>query len=633
MSTIEPIEYNSRLREITAVLRKHNITRGVTPKKLREILEDLGPTFIKLGQIMSMHSDILPKRYCDELMLLRSEVTPMPFEDVVSVIEESYGRSWKRVFSSIEETPQGSASIAQVHRAVLKNGDEVVVKVQRRGIYEKMARDIDLLHKAVKLMPPVSIKGMADLDLVLDEMWSVTRDEMNFLTEAANMEEFARRNKEVSFVGTPVLYQQYTTVNVLVMEYIDGIGIDDKEALTENGYDLKEIGSKLVDNYIKQVMDDGFFHADPHSGNVKIREGRIIWIDMGMMGRLTEHDREMIGKAVQGVALNDVGLIQQAVLAIGEFKERPDQRKLYEDIEGLLLKYGNTEMGQINIASVMTDLMDVMKNNKIKMPHGLTMLARGLTHMEGVLADIAPDINMVEIATAHMSGEFFRNFDFKKELKSSGRSIIKSFRKALDIPSMVADMMNGYLKGQAKVNLDLQVTDDLAQLLRRLVRNIVMGLWVMALLISSSIICTTDMTPKILGITNRRIQPVKKDKKNPLGASFGYAFEGILTGIRKERNMKIHCLAIVAVTCAGTLFHITPVEWCICLLLFALVASLELVNTAVEAVVDLATEERRPLAKIAKDTAAGAVLFAAIISVIIGLIIFLPYVLELLRKM
>ena len=500
MSTIEPIQYNSRLREITAVLRRHNITKGVTPKKLRAILEDLGPTFIKLGQIMSMHSDILPKRYCDELMLLRTEVTPMPFDEVVSVIEKSYGRSWRRVFSSMEEKPQGSASIAQVHRATLRNGEEVVVKVQRKGIYEKMARDIALLHKAVKLMPPVSIKGMADLDLVLDEMWSVTREEMNFLTEASNMEEFARRNKEVNFVGTPKLYQQYTTVNVLVMEYIDGCGIDDKEELTERGYDLKEIGTKLVDNYIKQVMDDGFFHADPHSGNVKIRDGKIIWIDMGMMGRLTEHDREMIGKAVQGVALGDVGLIQQAVLGIGEFKERPDQRKLYEDIDGLLMKYGNVDMGSMNGAEVMTDLMDVMKNNKIKMPHGLTMLARGLTHMEGVLADIAPDINMVEIATAHVSGQFFRNLDLKKELKSSGKSVLKSFRKALDIPSMISDMMSGYLKGQAKVNLDLQVTDDLAQLLRRLVRNIVMGLWVMALLISSSIICTTDMTPKILGI-------------------------------------------------------------------------------------------------------------------------------------
>lgn len=500
MSKIEPIEYNSRLKEITAVLRKHNITRGVTPKKLRLIIEDLGPTFIKLGQIMSMHSDILPKRYCDELMKLRSEVTPMPFEEVIEVIEESYGRSWKRVFSEIDPTPQGSASIAQVHRAVLRTGEDVVVKVQRKGIYETMARDIALLHKAVKLLPPVSIKGMADLDLVLDEMWSVTRDEMNFLTEASNMEEFARRNKDVNYVGTPVLYQQFTTVHVLVMEYIDGCGIDDKEALLENGYDLREIGTKLVDNYIKQVMDDGFFHADPHSGNVKIREGKIIWIDMGMMGRLTEHDREVIGRAVQGIALNDVGMILNAVLAIGEFKEKPDQKQLYEGISALLTKYGNAGIGNINIAEVTSDLMDVMKDNKIKMPHGLTMLARGLTHMEGVLADIAPDINMVEIATSHMAGNLFREFDLKKELKSSGKSIVKSMRKALDLPSLLADMMHEYLLGQSKITLNLEVTNDLSQLLRRLVRNIVMGLWVMALLISSSIICTTDMKPRIFGI-------------------------------------------------------------------------------------------------------------------------------------
>lgn len=212
-----------------------------------------------------------------------------------------------------------------------------------------MARDIELLRKAIKLMPPVSLKNMADFDLVLDELWTVTRDEMNFLTEASNMEEFARRNKDVHFVGTPKLYQQYTTVHVLVMEYIDGCAVDDKERLKEEGYDLKEIGSKLVDNYIKQVMDDGFFHADPHSGNVKIRDGKIVWIDMGMMGRLTERDREMLGKAIEGIALNDIGLIRQAVLGLGEFKERPDQRKLYEGIEGLMLKYGHEDMGKINV--------------------------------------------------------------------------------------------------------------------------------------------------------------------------------------------------------------------------------------------------------------------------------------------
>ena len=500
MSKGESKEYRTRLKEITSVLHKYGITRGITPQKLRMILENLGPTYIKIGQIMSLHSDILPKRYCDELMCLRSEVTPMEFPEVKEVIEQAYGCPWNEIFAFISDTPLGSASIAQVHRAELLSGEQVVIKVQRTGIYEIMARDIGLLRKAVKLMPPISLKGMADFDQVLDELWNVTREEMNFLTEASNMEEFARRNADVVYVRTPKLYQEYTTMHVLVMEYIEGPAIDDKEKLLAGGYDLEEIGIKLIDNYIKQVMEDGFFHADPHPGNVKIQDGKIVWIDMGMMGRLTERDREMLGKAIEGIALNDIGLIRQAVLGLGEFKERPDQRKLYEGIEGLMLKYGHEDMGKINVGEVTVDLMDVMKVNKIRMPHGLTLLARGLTHMEGVLAAIAPDINMAEIAAARISGDFFRNFDWKKELKSSGKSAVKSMRKALDIPSMVSDMMAGYLKGQAKVNLDLRASDDLAFLLRRLVRNIVMGLWVMALLISSSIICTTDMSPKILGI-------------------------------------------------------------------------------------------------------------------------------------
>ena len=158
MSEKEKGTNNSRFREIISVLRKHNITRGLSPKKLRLIMEDLGPTFVKIGQIMALHSDILPKSYCDELMELCTDARPMPFEEAVSVIDESYGRSWKKVFASIEETPIGSASIAQVHRAVLKSGEEVVVKIQRKGIYEMMARDIDFIRKAIKLMPPISLK-------------------------------------------------------------------------------------------------------------------------------------------------------------------------------------------------------------------------------------------------------------------------------------------------------------------------------------------------------------------------------------------------------------------------------------------------------------------------------------------
>ena len=288
----ESNKYGSRLREMTAVLRKHGITGGLTPEKLRLILEDLGPTYIKLGQIMSLHSDILPKSYCEELMRLHSEVTPMPFEQVAEVIRKSYGYEWNEVFQSIDVHPLGSASIAQVHRAVLKTGEDVVVKVQRQGIYKVMSRDISLLHKAAKLVPPGTIKDMVDINMVLDELWTVTQQEMNFLLEAASMEEFAQRNQDVAFVTTPRLYREYTTNHVLVMEYIDGFAINDKENLLANGYDLNEIGTKLVDNYIRQVMEDGFFHADPHPGNVRIRDGKIVWIDMGMMGRLTERDRE-----------------------------------------------------------------------------------------------------------------------------------------------------------------------------------------------------------------------------------------------------------------------------------------------------------------------------------------------------
>ena len=496
----EPGQYKSRLREMTAVLHKYEITKGLTPEKLRMILEDLGPTFIKIGQIMSMHSDILPKRYCDELMRLRSDVKPMPFSEVSEVLEESYGCSWGAIFREINEKPLGSASIAQVHKAVLKDGSPVVIKVQRKGIYGIMARDIALLRKAVRLLPPVSIKGMVDLDMVLGELWDVTREEMNFLTEAANMEEFARKNEGIAYVGFPVLYQEYTTIHVLVMEYIDGFNIDDKETLLANGYDLKEVGSRLADHYMKQVMDDGFFHADPHPGNLRVRDGKIIWIDMGMMGRLTERDREYIALAVRGVAVNDVGLIQEAVMALGEFKKNPDPSRLYEDISSLLTKYGTVDMGQIDVAEVMMDLMEVMKENGIIMPHGLTMLARGLTHMEGVLADIAPEINMVEIAAGRIKENIIRNFDWKKELKSGGKTLYRAVQRALDIPVLVSDAVQGYLKGQTKVNLDLHASPELARLLRRMVQNIVMGLWVMALLISSSIICTTDMKPKIWGI-------------------------------------------------------------------------------------------------------------------------------------
>ena len=494
-------ENDARFREIRSVLSRNKITRGISPEKLRIILEELGPTYIKLGQIMSLHSDILPRAYCEELMKLSSEVTPMPFEDVEDVINGSYRLPWQDVFASIEETPLGSASIAQVHKAVLLNGERVVVKVERKGIYDKMARDIRLLHRAVKLLPPVgNLRNIVDLDMVLDELWTVSQEEMDFLKEAANIEEFSANNADFRYIYVPKLYREYTTARVLVMEYVDGIAINDKESLLAEEYDLNEIGTKFVNNYIHQIMDDGFFHADPHPGNVKIRDGKIVWLDMGMMGRLTERERRIMIRGVEGLGMKDVTMVTDAVLDLGKFWGRPDRDQLYRDLRDFIEEYGSVSMGQVDIAETLTAMMEVMKANKIGMPHGMTMLARGMSHVEGVLADISPDINMMEIAATSVADEIISEINWKDEVSRSARHIYRSAKKSIDIPLLAADIMQEYLEGQGRMNLKLEASTEFAQIIYSSIRNLVIGMCIVALLIASSILCLTDMQPQVLGI-------------------------------------------------------------------------------------------------------------------------------------
>ena len=243
--TANRTENRQRLMEIMDVVRRHDLTRGITPEKLCAVIEDLGPTFIKLGQILSMRSDILPKSYCEALSRLLSSVAPMPYEQVVSIIERSYGRPLTEVFSSFDERALGSASIAQAHAAVLTTGESVVVKVQREGIHDVMSRDIMLLKQACKVLKYTPASGLVDFNQVLDEMWVVAQEEMNFQTEAANLEKFRRLNEDVAFVTSPALYREYTTTHVLVMERIDGYGIDDKAALSAAGSILRMMKSGI----------------------------------------------------------------------------------------------------------------------------------------------------------------------------------------------------------------------------------------------------------------------------------------------------------------------------------------------------------------------------------------------------
>ena len=311
------IDQHKRLGEIIEVLRRNEITREMTPEKLCAVMEELGPTFIKLGQILSMRSDFLPAAYCEALTRLRTQVEPMPYEQVEAILEGAYGHPLQDIFASFDQSALGSASIAQVHSAELVSGEKVVVKVQRQGIHETMNRDIVLLKKAAEVVKYTPHKSLVDFNRVLDEMWIVAQQEMNFLTEAQNLEKFAQMNKEVAYISVPKLFPNYCTSTTLVMERIFGVPIDDHEALLKAGYDLNEIGSKLADNYVKQITEDGFFHADPHPGNIRVQDGKIVYLDMGMMGTLSEKDRKTISQAVEGVARNNPEVCMDAVLQLG----------------------------------------------------------------------------------------------------------------------------------------------------------------------------------------------------------------------------------------------------------------------------------------------------------------------------
>lgn len=488
---------SGRLREILAILAKNQLHKGITPEKVRAVLEDLGPTFVKLGQIMSMRMDVLPPAYCEELTKLRVNVRPMDYATVRQVLETEYGKSISNVFASFEETPIGSASIAQVHSATLKNGQRVAVKVQRPGIRDTMARDIALLHRAARLFKVTHFAHVIDLDMVLDEMWQMAQQEMDFLLEAQNAEEFRANNRDVAFVDCPVIEHQLTTSKVLVMEFIEGFAIDDTEALLADGYLLGEIGTKLADNYVYQIIDSGFFQADPHPGNLRVHDGKIIWIDMGMMGRITPRDKALLREGVGAIVKGDVEEIKEVITTMGVCHKPIDQDQLYMDIDMLFRKYGNMDMSNINLGKMLAEVMGVAKMHHISMPKGVSMLGRGLMTIEGVLATLSPDINIVQIMSNRMFSEMLHDFNWQRDLVGSLRRLYESGRKAVDIPSQLSDLLRLTLKGQTKVNVKFLGSEHLAS---ATVNKMIKCIFSSALLIGSCLICTTDMQPKILHI-------------------------------------------------------------------------------------------------------------------------------------
>ena len=409
-----------RLAQIAQIANKFDVVHGLTPVKMRLMLEALGPTFVKVGQILSMRSEILPQSFCDELSKLRADADPMPYSTVLQVLEDEYGRPVDEIFDHIDPTPLGSASLAQVHRAKLLTGEDVAIKVQRPGVRETMAQDVSIMRTiagiATKTMRSAQV---VDLSGVVEELWDTFESETDFLIETRNLAEFKRFCERYKYMDCPKPYPELCTEHVVVMDYVEGISVSHPDELLAAGYDLKEIGTKLVDNYATQVLDEGFFHADPHPGNIMVRGGQIVLLDLGMTGRLNAKTRSVLKDMIFAVAEQDSPKLADGLLRFAGAEADPeDYPALLADLDVIVKEFGTVDLAELDIAAMLTALTQMAQRHGIEVPSTVTTVGRALVTLEGLLDEFIPDVNMIQIISDHIASSTSKKDFAKDETKS-----------------------------------------------------------------------------------------------------------------------------------------------------------------------------------------------------------------------
>ena len=504
---------SKRLTEILGVLRRHHVARGLNPVKLREILEELGPTYVKLGQILSMRGDLLPAAYCAELEKLRTAVVALPFSTVRALLDEELGRPAGEVFPFIDPVPAGSASIAQAHAATLLSGERVILKVQRPRIRETMAADVALLLRHAKLLQRVLGTGdLLDFRSMVEELWATSQTEMDFLQEARNLQTFEKNRQGLVYITSPSVFAAYTTPRLLVMSDVGGIQIDELAALDAAGYDRAEIGRKAAENYCKQILDDRFFHADPHPGNLRIVDGKIAWIDFGMAGTISPALQEVLLKAIRALLDDDMYALTAAFLMLGRPEAPVDRSRLQEQLSGVVRQYKTKSFGKFDFAPLIEECLQIIKSNRILLPADVSLLCRSMVTMEGTLGRVSPEVNLSQILAAHMLS---RGVDWKAALAADGRQACAGFHRALELPVQLGDVLELMRTGQASIRIQREDAPDTARRRRRAANRLVLAVLVLAFYLSAAVLCLAPVRPTVLGF--------------PWSASAGFAAGTALT--------------------------------------------------------------------------------------------------------
>ncbi len=507
--------YAKRIAEIAAVLGKYgladlfggfkyswlqdrlksadgqSITTGVTQAaRVRMALTELGTTFIKLGQMLSTRADLLGPELTEELSQLQANVPPDPSSVARATIEAELGQPIEQLFASFEDIPLAAASVAQVHAARLHTGQSVVVKVRRAGVAEQAATDVEIVQALAELLEHHSpaLRSYQPLAVVRQFRRTLLR-ELDLTYERQNQEEFGRNFADDPTVCIPELFSELCSHQVVTMQRMDGLIGTDIDALKQSGVDLGEFAKRGANMYLEMVFRDGFYHADPHPGNLFLLPGNIVGvIDCGMVGRIDEDLRDEVEALLFGIVENDSELVAEQVLRLGAVPADCERDKLRADLQEFMADYTGHPLNEVHVGTALSSLVEIIRSHHIVLPPSLAMLLKTLIVLEGTSRRFSPDVSLAALMQPYCTRLMMRRFSPGRIAKRARRSLRVWNRLLTALPRDITDMLARFRDGSFTVHLDHRHLDPI-------VNRLVLGILTAAIFLGSSELWSRQAAP------------------------------------------------------------------------------------------------------------------------------------------
>lgn len=527
----------TRLLEIVRVMRNHNVITNFinqrNPREVRLAFQELGPTFIKAGQLLSTRPDLISPAFIAEMRQLQDNVEVDDFASVKATFEEQTGKKLSEVFSFFDETPFASASIGQTHRAILKDGTKVVVKIQHPEVARLIATDLALFRLALRMTKFTPDIGAINPREIFNEIRTSLLNEINTEIEIENGQEFYHYNNNDGIIRVPKVYKQYSAQKVLVNSSMPGKSIKnylaqpiskDLAVAESQKAERKYLAQVLVNNFLKQVFEDNFFHADPHPGNIlfyRLKEGdpnyqenqakeafsyefhgnkvvwakrqplppyRLVYLDFGMMGRLTPSMIDGIAQIVLALNTKDIRQIGQAILAVCNQTGPVDSEDFYEELGLFLTPFMNMGLDQIDFPAMLYSVIGLCRKNNLQMKAEVTLLVKAFGSLEGLVSQLDPDLSMMDVARPLGKAYLKRKFNLKTSLEDLSFDTLQSLKATSQLPTKASKFFDIVSSGQTRFSVRYKGQDKLLDRIDHLANRIIIALVLAAIILASSLL-------------------------------------------------------------------------------------------------------------------------------------------------